>query len=435
MSNVFASQAYDTQRNALVDGRDAQIIACERIAQQRCIGVRWASAAPLGFPRDGYTVWRVEVDANGGLGQPVRLGDYTLPASADWPAFAADVAARAPAAGPWFPTIRQADLGFLLPLIRFADLRTPDAERPALCAQIATWFGRPHENDAELAWQFWRQAPPPPLQDLLADQATTSAVQLYYWRYVVAFLTLLAERFEYAVLLGLGTDDAGAPAAATVRYYLELNPKRAGEVRSQDVPPGKRCQPAAPAWCRAERVPGSVPHPAFAAWPAWVPPAGFAPLDPDGQPLPARALVPRIPAAFTALTWAAPPERNTLLSQDPVLYRVRRFAHGAATAALGTAPVLPANAAFSEIVAGELVRRTDTGPHFTDLPGMPWPPLEGWYDYEVVGVDLLGVLSAPAPRTTLRHFDDFAPPAPKVRVTRGQTSTIAQNATSASVDP
>ena len=434
MSHVFSPAVAVVQPNTLVDGRDAQIIACERATQQRCIGVRWASTAASGFPRDGYAVWRVEVDANGKLGQPELLGDFTLPVTTDWNAFAADVAARAPAAGPWFPAINQSELAFLLPVIRFADLRTPDAERPALCAQIATWFGDPHENDAELAWHFWGQATPPSLQDLLANQVTASALYGYYWRYSVAFLHLLAQRFEYAVLLGLGTDDAGAPAGATVRYYLQINPERSGAVHSQDVPPGKRCRPAAPAWCRAERVPGTVPHPAFAAWPAWSPPAGLAPVDPDGQPLPARALVPRAPAAFTALTWAGPPETNTLLSHDPVLYRIRRFSHGAATASLGTAPVLPANAAFREIVPGELVRRGDSEPHFTDLPGMPWPALEGWYDYEVVGVDLLGVLSDPAPRTTLRHFDDFAPPAPRVRVTSGHTATIAQNATSASVD-
>ncbi|WP_430421459.1 hypothetical protein [Methylibium petroleiphilum] len=457
MSSVFGQVAAPVQPNTLVDGRDAQVIACERTTPQRCIGVRWASAPAYGFPRDGYAVWRVEIDANGKLGQPVLLGDFTLPVTTDWNAFAADVTARAPAAGPWFPSINQSELAFLLPVIRFADLRTPDAERSALCTQLASWLGNPHENDAELAWRFWGQALPPSLQSLLANQATAQAIFEYYWRYAVAFLHLLAQRFEYAVLLGLGTDDAGAPAGATVRYYLQIklglgtddagtpagatvryylqiNPERSGAVHSQDVPPGRHCRPTAPAWCRAVRVPGTIPHPAFATWPTWTPPAGFAPVDPDGQPLPARALVPRSPAAFTALTWAGPPERRTLLSHDPVLYRIRRFSHGAASASLGTAPVLPAVAAFQEIVPGELVRRGDSEPHFTDLPGMPWPALEGWYEYEVVGVDLLGVLSDPAPRTTLRHFDDFAPPAPRVRVTTGHTATIAQNATSASVD-
>ncbi|MGY8684664.1 hypothetical protein Q2941_43970 [Bradyrhizobium sp. UFLA05-153] len=433
MSAAFA-HAVAPPATPLVDGRDAQIIACERDGSPRVIAVRWASTARYGFPRDGYTVLRAELMPNGTHGPQVLLGVFRLPDTANWYAFATDVSARAPVAGPWFPAIAQSDLGFLLPVIRFADLRTPDTERPVLCARLAQWFGNPHETDAELAWQFWRHAPPPSLRQLLADPATVDAIHQFYWSQCVGFLHLLAQRFEYAVLIGLAVDDARAPPSSPVRYFLRIDPDRYEVVESQEVSPGRRCRPAAPAWCRAERVPGSVPHPAFAHWPTWAPPAPFASVDPDGQPLPARAFVPRSPSAYTALSWDGPPPPAALLTYDPVLYRIRRFDHGASTAAQGTAPVLPARTQFQEIVPGELLRRGDSEPHFTDLPGMSWPPLEGWYDYEVVGLDLFGVPTPPAPRTAIRHFDDFAPPAPGVRVTSGHTSTFAQNSSSNAVD-
>jgi hypothetical protein len=116
-----------------------------------------------------------------------------------------------------------------------------------------------------------------------------------------------------------------------------------------------------------------------------------------------------------------------------VLYRVGRFDHGAASAAAMTAPPLPANAPFHAIADDELVARTAVEPHFVDRPGMPWPPLEGHYHYEVHGVDLLGTVGAHAVRADIRHHDDLAPMAPRARASDVTSLTLDATAASAQV--
>lgn len=396
---------------------DLDVIACLRPGtvpggDVRTFGVRWGSRPDLGFPPSGYILVRRE-----GWQEEIRedLGVRFLPDTTDWASFADDAEDRRPASGIYFPSITEEELGYLLPLVRLADPRTPEAELDGLAAEAAAYFGDSHATDAGLAWKHWGYGPVPPLDDLLAGADTGPDLVAYYRNACTEFLLVLAMRFEFAVLFGLGTDDATTVPVVGYEVTAEWPQGRgtAGTGRSMSPTP---CAPPSPAWLRAERTPGSVPHPAFAAWPGWTPPAELMPADPAGVPLPAETLVPRAPAAFTALEWAAPPAEDRLLPRGAVLYRVERYAYGAATAGQTTAPPLPVGAVFAPLVDGDHALRPETPPHYLDFPGMPWPPLEGHYAYQVSGVDLLGAVSTPPTRTAVRHHDTIAPPAPGARV-------------------
>lgn len=397
---------------------DLDVIACLRAggppgADVRTFGVRWGSRPELGFPPSGYALVRREGWPDGEIRED--LGVRFLPETTDWAAFAADAEARRPASGIYFPAITEEELGYLLPLVRLADPRTPEAERDALAEEAAAYFGGSHASDAELAWKHWGYGPVPPLDDLLAGAETGPDVVAHYRDACTEFLLVLAVRFEFAVLFGLARDDETMVPVVGYEVTAEWPAGRATAGTGKSMPPSP-CAPPPPAWLRAERAPGSVPHPAFTAWPGWMPPAELMPAGPDGVPLPAETLVPRAPAAFTALEWAAPPAEDRLLPRGAVLYRVERYAYGAATAGQVPAPPLPPGAVFRPLVDGEDVLRPESPPHYLDFPGMPWPPLEGHYAYQVSGVDLLGAVSAPPTRTTVRHHDTIAPPAPGARV-------------------
>lgn len=399
----------------LVAGQDLHIIACQRRPlpheARPVVGVRWASRPDLGFPLKGYGVRRRgRIDA--------VVGRFFLPVSTSWPAFLADAHARKPLRGPWFPSIDEADLGYLLPVVRLADPRTPANERRGLTHKAADLFGELHVSDAALAWQFWPAGRPAPVGDLLNDPTIAAALIAFYSRKCVDYLNALALRFEYAVLFGLATDH---PADDDGRLHYEVSADwREGSCVALSDPKHAidPCDPPAPAWLTADRVPGSVGHPAFAGL-AWTHAPELSPLDGDGNALPAAALVPRPPAAFTALAWARPAPETKLIGYGPVLYRLGRFAHGRDTAGKLVTPPLPATAQFDPLTPGEDLLQGPTDPSYLDLPGMQWPPLEGHYRYSIRGVNLLGVESATDTRTSVRHHDDLAPTSPRVRTRSG----------------
>jgi hypothetical protein len=398
------------------DPRHLAIIACQRrLPKQhshlrRVVGVRWASRPDFGFPTSGYIVRRR------GEGAGESLGVFWLPSTKSWDAFRDDALARRPLAGPYFPSIDHEQLGHLLPIVRLADPRTSEVEHEALTQVAAAFFGDIHAGDAALAWNLWPfRSTPPPLADLLGEPLARAAIIQYYRRRASDYLLALALRFEYAVLFGLATDDA-PPARATVAYVVGAAWKHGRAVARTDwKTPNHVCVVPAPGWAAADRAPGSVAHPAFAIWPGWQPPADFAPTDGDGTPLPATSLVPRAPAAFSALTWAEAAPEPALIGHGPVLYRLRRFAHGRHTAKQTTPPLVPPGAVFEPVVDGEDILRSSEEPSFLDLPGMAWPPLEGHYDYSVRGVNLLGIVSDDDARANIRHHDDLRPMAPRAR--------------------
>lgn len=428
----------------LVPGRDLHIIACERATgassrvtnderPRRCIGVRWASRQDLGFPLKGYQVRRRLADADPGS-PATDLATFWLPDTSSWAVFQADATARRPPCGPWFDDILVESHGYLVPLIRLVDPRTPAADTRSLVLSAADFFGDTHRESAELAWNFWRYSEPPTLTSLLdGDPLTAAALTAFYRARATELLLALALRFEYAVLLGLATDD-WAPVADVVYEVVAVWRGRGTVTAVSDrTRTNAQCSPLPPKWLLAERAPGTLPHPAFQAWPAWSPPIELSPVDSDGAPLAPTALIPRYPAAFTALTWAPPPEETTLIGHGPVLYRAERYGHGTATAGLGSAPTLPAGAAFTAVGDGEDLIRPPHEPHYVDPGPGPWLEFEGFYHYQVRGVDLFGVPSVGVVRTAVRHHDDIAPATPRARINADLIVTLPAGATTLSI--
>lgn len=393
-------------------GTEIHIIACVREfatpgSLNQVWGLRWASRPDLGFPADGYNIsWLSPSTAN----TPVHIGTYTLPETTDWAVFAAEAEARRPVSGPYFTAINESELGFLLPLVRFADPRTAETEWAGLTVDCAAVLGEIHRNDAELAWKYWGSDPAPSLAEVLTGPAAAEAID-YYRGKTVDFLVALAWRFEYAVLLGLGTNFQHGPGNLTFRVEAEWE-SDSGTADSDAASSGLPCALAPPAWVTAAAVPGTVPHPAFADFPDV-----------------AASTVPRVPASFTALSWEPRAPGITLIDTGPYLYLVNRYWHGAGTAGDVQEPVLPSGAAFTPVIAGDYAIQPATQPHYLDLPGMAWPPLAGWYHYEVRSVSLLGVVSATGTLAAVRHYDTIAPPSPMARPAEERVVALEAGAT------
>ncbi|WP_437878144.1 hypothetical protein [Sorangium sp. So ce513] len=409
----------------LVAGTDIHVIACPRgtlgETRTRVFGVRWAGRPDLGFPSKGFVLHRVIGTTR------TQVGRYFLPKSTDWPSFKADADARRPVMGPYFADLLEENLGYLLPIVRMADPDTPAAERPGLVERAVEFFGNLHAGEPALTWTFWPDGEVPPLASLLADPASQAALVDFYRGRCAAYLMALALRFEYSVLFGLAIDDVVPPGSSTVHYEITGEWAESGSSTTALDVPKPPCTPAPPVGVIAMRIPGDVAHPAFLAWSDWGPPAALAPTDAAGTPLPPSALVPRAPAAFTALTWSAPVAPLRLIGYGPVLYTVSRFHFGADSAELPNLPALPPGATFIPISEGELLLRPSTEPHLVDRPGMDWPPLEGYYTYEVRGVNLLGFTSATGTHASVRHHDDLAPVPPRARL-RGAPLLTASSA-------
>ncbi|MCP4029128.1 MAG: hypothetical protein GY736_22820 [Sphingomonas sp.] len=244
----------------------------------------------------------------------------------------------------------------------------------------------------------------------------------YYRDATVGYLLALAVRFEFAVLLGLGADDAVKKSAGPVVYRVTtLFGDAAGTATTQEVPTNQVCAPAAPVTFTATRVPGSVQHPAWLDFGSWEFPDVLLAEDSSGNTQTSASLIPRAPSGISSLTWSAPPDTGRMIDHGPVLYELARHAHGAASAAQTNPPPIPPVANFTPLFEGEQMLRSETDPQALDTLGHPWPEMEGHYHYLIRGIDLLGEKSTIPAITSVRHHDDLPPPAPQVRLLEGQT--------------
>jgi len=402
-------------------GRDLAIIACQRRTdeksrEKRIFGVRWASRPDIGYPLIGYFVERI---VDGGSPEPIGSvgGVFLLPRTDTWSQFEAEIAARRPLAGPYFPAadIIEDNFGYLMPLIRLIGPNTASNEFVALTMDVGDFFGNMHKEDAQLTIDFWPGGSPPTLADLLAAPVTRARLIAYYIGRSTGYLLALALRFEYAVLLGLATDDVDSEGSEVVYRVSTRWKSFGGEATTDPVPTNRFCAPRAPLPFHVSRAPGSVAHPAFRDFAGWNPSTEILAIDSNGTPQTPESLIPRPPAFISALEWGAPEMSGQLIDHVPVLYDLQRFAHGANTAGMLTPPAPPAPDDYEPVLAGELLMRPTAPPHAFDRYGMDWPPLAGYYHYQLRGIDLLGVAGPPT-EAVVRHHDDLAPPAPGLRL-------------------
>jgi hypothetical protein len=345
---------------------------------------------------------------------------FHLPQTDYWSLFEQEISDRRPTQGPYFSAvdITEDNLGHLRLIIRLVDPRVNPAEEEDLTREVAKALGSSHEDDVELATMFWPNDPAPPLDDLLQVGSITRRPVITYYRVMAhGYLLALAVRFEYAVLLGLAADDTVDNGNGPVLYRVTTQfGDAAGSAITEEIPTNQICTPSAPAIFQAERVPGSVQHPAFHDFGTWSPPSELLSNDSSGNLQTAESLIPRAPSGITALNWSAPHDTGRMIDYGPVLYELARFDHGAQTASQSTAPAIPPFADFSPLLEGEQLLRSDTEPQALDSVGHPWPEMEGYYHYLIRGIDLLGEKSGMPAIASVRHHDDIPPPAPQVRL-------------------
>jgi hypothetical protein len=401
----------------------------ERIPD-RIAAVRWTSRPVLGFPASGYGIWRREVLAGGGVARSL-VGTFYLPATDSWSAFEADLLARAPIAGPYFDTVTEADLGFLLPLVRAVDPRIPLVDRLALLPEVADFFGYTHTAEPFYLVLMWNKPVPATFDDLIADPVAGPVITAFYGLEVMKFLEALAIRYEYALLLGLGVED-DITGLGNVVYELaawwgpQLGASMTPVIDGLALSPTRAAQ-----WVRASVVDGNVGHPAFART-SWDPPDGYVPVDGAGAPVGVGATYPRPYATQTALAWDLTPSDDVRLLKpgQPVSFRVRSFEHGASTAGEPTPPPAPSTRRFRDIVPSVLhVPVKGSATQAVDGAGRSWPPLEGWVHYRVWGVSLLAIESDQFAETAVLHADAVAPPPPRIRVVDQPSVTFGADRT------
>jgi len=439
----------------LVPGRDIDIVACRRndthgrFSGKRVFGVRWAVRPDLevprsnpqlslpSFPTGGFSVCR---RMNSSEWKSLNNGNaFVPPQSESWANFESDATKLKPKLGPWFQNIQEENLTFLLPLLRLVDPRVsnPCVERRVL--EVAKALGEPHEADPELAIRFWRNREPAPLRELLDDRAKLGDLVRFYASAAMNFLLGLSLRFEFAVLLGLATDDL-VEEEGDVVYRVQANgngDERTGMAESDPGRTNETCDPGEPSGFVAETHPGFVRYRHIASFdpvneddwrfPAEMRPEGYEGVD-EGRVL----FSPICPASFSKLNWKAPVPTAKLLDHDAVLYKIQRFEH-ADPADMSDEPKLPNNPNFKEIEPGELFQHPDGDTGILDRPGMD-QPLEGWYRYRLWGIDLLGVQSEVPAEAALRHRDELAPPPPTIRLRSEQTLGVAPGENKVKVD-
>lgn len=411
----------------LLKGRDIHIIACERSfsSQKRVsiMGVRWASRPDIGFPDKGYDIFRLTAESRDGVWE--HVGNFSLPRTESWAIFKEDAESRNRHGGPYFDSIDENNLGFLLPLIDLVNPATREDRMNGLVRNAVSFFGNIHLQDPELSWNIWGHTSPEPLHDLLAGPHRDELIR-FYKNKAFGFLVGICYRFEYATLLGFGTNDLTRDHTV---YKVVGNWKNYhGESETELKVATLKCDLQPPSTLKVTRAPGVIPHPAYNFFEAWTPPDLFRSTDSYGTPLPTVSMIPKVPVAFSSLQWAQPPKEVNIIGYEPVVYLLERFAHGPDTADAPEAPA-PDGAVFTPVVEGELIH--DTG--YEDRPGMLWPPLEGYYHYRVRSINLLGMISPGSIIKAIRHHDDLTTAAPGMKLMSAPVLTLEDGANNLTV--
>ena len=256
---------------------------------RRVVGVRWASRPDIGFPL------RLWPPSPRGCDVPHRT---VLPARSRRPgaAFLGRRSRRKPLRGPWFPSIEEADLGYLLPIVRLADPRTPrSSSRPRAQGQptCSARFTSPTPR--------WRGSSGPPGARRRSAICSPIRHRPRSHRVLPAKVCRLPERararFEYAVLFGLATDHlVDDDRGLSTRSKPTGVKARASRCRIRSTPRAVRADGARVAHRRSgsgHRRASRVREPRVVA------PARVVAARRRGQRAPGRRACPRAPAAFT----------------------------------------------------------------------------------------------------------------------------------------
>lgn len=393
----------------LVPMRDMGIII-DRKQGFDLLAVRWMVRPDLGFPSSGFLV-DVEVSPADWV-----ASQHTLPDGADWPSMAASIEARRPPSNHYFLAEDVDKLSFLFPLVKAADpsgdwtdTHLASGSVPQHLADVIEFFGGGHVAESELRFRakvLGVDISTYPLDFSGSDDALTIDILKYYRRLATVFLFNLANRYEYAIALGLATEhaypypDSSAPNARVQASWNGWNGNNVGGLVSCDSSPSwatfqdlwQQKGGQIPAYedfdqgeAFAQAVPGKVLHPAFSPAASWR--LSDAAIDPVTQARlnDSARRFPGSPTVIAGLLWTAPTSEGILLDYKPILFRVER--DGAGDIAPGTLFSLAPGAAMD---VGTDPQINLGNAHALDALDHPWPRMWGSYAYMITGINALG---------------------------------------------
>ena len=154
------------------------------------------------------------------------------------------------------------------------------------------------------------------------------------------------------------------------------------------------------------------------------------PLSPEGRPV-------LVPMKGAQLSWSVPFRSvDDLIDYDSNLYLIERQPLGLLVPPDSTPPA-PTAAAWVTLNADapQFVGHDETGaietPMYQDVSTSIDAPFEGWYAYQVRGVNVFDLISPPSPTATILQLDDIAPAVPRgvagpdVRMDVGSDLTVS----------
>ena len=450
----------------LISRKDIDIIACKRIDIKNkylgkiIYGIRWATRPDIGtnhpypsFPLGGFIVER-KCESNH-VFEKISKDNFKLPRSDNWNNFKKDVGelTRKQHLGPWFPNIEEKNLEFLLRFLRLVDpanqknllekIRKKEIDSLLPIIDVANFLGNSHKDDSELKLKHWPSIPPPSLSKLFLNTAIRDDLVKFYIFNSMKFLMALSYRFEYAVLLGLATDDIIDEDKNKCIYRVSISDDRniyRGSALTKELETNKECDPGKPENLTLTRHPGFVRHPAFKNFDNWDFPKDFIPegyLNDANGGIEGKKRVlfsAYSPTHITKLNWKSPLNENKLLTHNAVLYEVLKYSHKKESLSKKKDELIkPPKEDFNHLIENHLFQHPGKN-GLIDKHRMDWPPFEGWYSYKLFGVDLLGVRSDNYAFGNVKHFDSIAPPPPTIRMITDQSIEVPKGETSVKVE-